>query len=53
MTILRCTLEWLGPQERPPLALQVASDLPYVDRNCFEVLRPTIVPARTFLSQLV
>jgi hypothetical protein len=35
------------------LALQVALDLPYVDRSCFDVSRPTIVPARTFLSQLV
>jgi hypothetical protein len=35
------------------LALQVAYDLPYVDRDCFAVNRPTIVPARTFLSQLV
>jgi hypothetical protein len=34
-------------------ALQVARDLPYVDRNCFELGRPMIVPARTFLSQLV
>lgn len=34
------------------LALQVALDLPYVDRSCFDLSRPTIVPARTFLSQL-
>ena len=36
-----------------PRAVQVASDLSYVDRNIFEVSRPTIVPARTFLSQFV
>lgn len=35
------------------LALQVALDLPYVDRSCFDLPRPTIVPGRTFLSQLV
>lgn len=35
------------------LALQVALDLPYVDRSCFDLPRPTVVPARTFLSQLV
>jgi uncharacterized protein len=34
-------------------AFQVVIDLPWVNRNCFEVTRPTIVPARTFLSQLV
>lgn len=34
-------------------AFQVAFDLPYVDRDCFEVDTPVIVPARTFLSQLV
>lgn len=34
-------------------ALQVAFDLPYVDRDCLELERPTIVPARTLLSQLV
>ncbi|NGX46705.1 MAG: hypothetical protein K1000chlam3_00066 [Chlamydiae bacterium] len=34
-------------------AFQVTLDLPYVDRNCFEEKTPIIVPARTFLSQLV
>ena len=27
--------------------------LPYVERDCFEVARPVIVPARTFLAKLV
>lgn len=36
-----------------PVALQVALDLPYLERNLFTLDRPTIVPARTFLSQLV
>ncbi len=40
-------------QLEAPLALQVALDLPYVERDCFEVTRPMIVPARTLLSQLV
>ncbi len=40
-------------QLKKTLALQVALDLPYVDRSCFELTRPTIVPARTFLSQLI
>lgn len=34
-------------------AFQVTISLPYVDRNCFEETKPIIVPARTFLSQLV
>jgi predicted AAA+ superfamily ATPase len=34
-------------------AFQVAIDMEYVDRSCFETSRPIIVPAKTFLSQLV
>ncbi len=34
-------------------AFQIAFDLEYVDRDCFEAKRPVIVPASTFLSQLV
>lgn len=34
-------------------AFQVAMDAPYVDRDCFDQAGPIIVPARTFLSQLV
>lgn len=34
-------------------ALQVAMDADYVDADCFTVQRPVIVPAKTFLSQLV
>lgn len=34
-------------------AFQVAIDLPFVERNCFEIRQPVIVPAKTFLSQLV
>ena len=34
-------------------AFQVAMDEPYVDRDCFSALGPVVVPARTFLSQLV
>ncbi len=36
-----------------PLALQVALNLPYVERDCFALSKPMIVPARTVLSQLV
>ena len=34
-------------------AFQVVIDLPWVNQNCFKEMRPIIVPARTFLSQLV
>ncbi len=34
-------------------AFQVTFDLPYVDANCFAEHQPIIVPAKTFLSQLV
>lgn len=35
-----------------PFAFQVVHNLEYVDRSCFEVQEPIIVPAKTFLSQL-
>jgi len=34
-------------------AFQVVFNLPYVERNCFEFTQPVIIPASTFLSQLV
>jgi predicted AAA+ superfamily ATPase len=34
-------------------AFQVAFDLPFIQKNCFEEKGPILVPARTFLSQLV
>ncbi len=34
-------------------AFQIGFDLPYVDRNCFLEKKPIIVPAKTFLSQLI
>ena len=34
-------------------ALQVAFDLAYIDQNCFSYNEPVIVPASTFLSQLI
>jgi predicted AAA+ superfamily ATPase len=34
-------------------AFQVVRNMPYVDRDCFEVTRPVVVPGLTFLSQLV
>lgn len=36
-----------------PHAFQVVFDMPYVDKDCFAYQTPMIVPAQTFLSQLV
>jgi hypothetical protein len=36
-----------------PHAFQVAFDLPFVSKNCFDEKGPILVPAQTFLSQLV
>lgn len=38
---------------KAPHAFQVVFDLPYVDRDCFDSNQPIIVPASTFLSQLI
>ncbi len=40
-------------ETKAPHAFQVTLDLPFVSKNCFEETKPIIVPARTFLSQLV
>lgn len=36
-----------------PHAFQIGFDLPYVDEDCFKIKKPVIVPAKTFLSQLI
>ena len=40
-------------ETKAPHAFQLAFDLPFVQRNCFEEKGPILVPAQTFLSQLV
>ncbi len=40
-------------QLKVPYAFQVCYDMPYVNKNCFEGEAPIIVPAKTFLSQLL
>ena len=40
-------------QTKAPHAFQVVVDLPFVNKNCFEESGPIIVPAKTFLSQLI
>jgi predicted AAA+ superfamily ATPase len=46
-------LERFQRQTGAPHAFQMALDLPYVERDCFEHGHPIIVPAQTFLAQLV
>jgi len=47
------TLEYFQAKTKAPYAFQVVMDLPYVQTDCFSYKRPMIVPARTFLSQLL
>ncbi len=46
-------LSYFQEQTGAEHAFQVSLEKPYVDRNCFEITHPVIVPARTLLSQLV
>lgn len=36
-----------------PHTLQIVADLPYIEKDCFSLKQPTIVPLSTFLSQLI
>ena len=47
------SLYYYQAQLKVPHAFQVALDLPYVEQNCFNYNKPIIVPALTFLSQLI
>ena len=47
------SLERFQEQTGADHAFQVAMDAPYVNQDCFTTTEPTIVPALTFLSQLV
>ncbi len=46
------SLGYFQQQLSAPHAFQVVMDLPYVDEDAFSREQPTIVPARTLLSQL-
>ena len=52
-TKLSPTLAYYQTQLKVPHAFQVVLDLPYEAADCFTVKTPVVVPARTFLSQLV
>jgi len=52
-TALSPSLAYFQAQTRAPHALQVVLNLPFEPADCFAVTVPVVVPARTFLSQLV
>lgn len=52
-TVLSPALAHFQRQTGARHALQVVVDLPYVDADCFSRQHPMVVPARTFLSQLL
>jgi hypothetical protein len=46
-------LDHFQRQTKARHAFQVVLDMPYVDADCFAHHAPIVVPARTFLSQLL
>jgi hypothetical protein len=40
-------------EAQPQHAFQVVIEKPYLHKDCFEFKTPTIVPALTFLSQII
>lgn len=52
-TILSPTLAYFQSQTKAPHAFQVVFELPYEAADCFQVKHPAVVPAKTFLSQLL
>jgi len=52
-TVLSSSLPYFQSATKAPHAFQAVIDLPYVDTDCFSRTAPTVVPARTLLSQLL
>lgn len=50
---LSSSLGYFQAQTNAQHAFQVAMNLPYQEADCFHIHRPLVVPARTFLSQLL
>ncbi|MYD77472.1 MAG: DUF4143 domain-containing protein [Gammaproteobacteria bacterium] len=50
---LSSSLHYFQDQTNAKHAFQVAMDFDYVERDCFEFQKPVIVPAKTFLAQLI
>lgn len=47
------SLHYFQNQTKAKHAFQVAMDFDFVERDCFEFQKPVIVPAKTFLAQLI
>ena len=47
------SLAYFQRQTQTPHAFQVAFDMDFVERDCFDFRQPIIVPAKTFLAQLI
>ena len=52
-TSLSPSLAHFQAQTKAPHAFQVVMNLPFEPADCFAASQPTVVPARTFLSQLL
>ena len=52
-TSLSPALRYYQTQLKVPHAFQVVMELPFEDADCFRERQPVVVPARTFLSQLL
>jgi uncharacterized protein len=52
-TRLSSSLAYFQEQTKAPHAVQVVWNRPYEPADCFTARRPAVVPARTFLSQLL
>lgn len=50
---LSSSLHLFQNQLNVPHVFQIAMDLPYIEEDCFSLKKPTIVPAKTLLSQLI
>ncbi|MCK4825239.1 ATP-binding protein [bacterium] len=46
-------LKYFQAQSKADHAFQIVFDMDFVNKNCFSVKEPVIVPAQTFLSQLI
>ncbi len=47
------SLYYFQTATKAPFAFQVVIDMDYVQKDCFSADKPIIVPAKTFLSQLI
>jgi len=52
-TTLSPSLAHFQAQTKAPHAFQVVINLPYEPADCFKAGQPVVVPAKTFLSQLL